>query len=81
MPAALARITAGISGLSSRGGRNSTSMPWAIMLSTSATCLAAEPAASVATSSQPHSAATFLKLSVSAMRHGLLLSLWAKPTL
>ncbi len=80
MPAPLARITAGISGSSSRGGRNSTSMPCAIMLSTSETCLAAEPPASVTMRSQPHSSAVASKLAVWAMRQGLLLSLCAKPT-
>jgi hypothetical protein len=47
MPARFASITAGISGFSSRGARKIMSTPWAIMLLTSATCLAAEPAASV----------------------------------
>jgi hypothetical protein len=47
MPAFLAAMTAGISGFSSRGARKMKSTPCAIMLLTSATCLAAEPAASV----------------------------------
>ena len=47
MPAFLAAITAGISGFSSRGGRKMKSTPCAIIELTSATCLAAEPAASV----------------------------------
>jgi hypothetical protein len=51
-----------------------------MMLSTSATCLAAEPPASVMMRSQPHSSAAASKLAVSAIRQGLLDSLWAKPT-
>ena len=47
MPAFLAAMTAGISGFSSRGARKITSTSWAIIELTSATCLAAEPAASV----------------------------------
>src|SRR6478735_8073584 len=46
----------------------------------SATCLAGELLASVMTICQPHLAATSLKLLVSASRHGLLLSVCAKPT-
>jgi hypothetical protein len=40
-------MTAGIRGFSSRGARKIRSTPWAIIELTSATCLAAEPAASV----------------------------------
>ena len=47
MPAFLAAMTAGTSGFSSRGERKMASTPWAIIELTSATCLAAEPAASV----------------------------------
>jgi hypothetical protein len=47
MPARLAAITAGISGFSSRGARKIRSTPCAIIELTSATCFAAEPAASV----------------------------------
>ena len=47
MPAFLAARTAGSSGFSSRGARKMKSTPWAIMQLTSATCLAAESAASV----------------------------------
>ena len=47
MPAALAAFSAGISGFSSRGGKKIASTPCAIIEFTSATCLAADPAASV----------------------------------
>src|SRR3712207_8867996 len=43
----LAFMTAGISGFSSRGARKIASTPCAIMEFTSATCFAADPAASV----------------------------------
>ena len=56
-------------------------MPWAIMLSTSATCLAAEPPASVTIRFQPQDSAVSWKDLVSAIRQGLLDSLCAKPTL
>jgi len=56
-------------------------MPCAIKLSTSATCFAADPPASVSTRSQPQVAAVSWKLFVWAIRQGLLLSVWAKPTL
>src|SRR6201996_9537371 len=44
------------------------------------TCLVLEPLASVIPICQPHLAAMSLKLLVSARRHGLLLSVCAKPT-
>src|SRR5471032_4203 len=80
MPAFFACKTIGASGFSSRGGNTIKSTCWAIMLWMSATCFDAELFASVITICQPHFAATSLKLLVSASRHGLLLSVWAKPT-
>ena len=49
--------------------------------STSATCLAAEPAASVTIRSQPQVSAVSWKDLVSAMRQGLLLSIWREADL
>src|ERR1700730_8538270 len=79
MPAFLACNTIGASGFSSRGGNTIRSTCCAIMLWISATCFDAELFASVITSCQPQFAAMSLKLLVSARRHGLLLSVWAKP--
>src|SRR3954447_2980784 len=53
----------------------------AIRESTSVTCLAAEPPASVTTISQPLLAASSCMLLVSARRHGLSLTVWENPTL
>jgi hypothetical protein len=47
MPACLACLTAVASGFSSRGGSQITSTFWAMQDWTSATCLAADPAALV----------------------------------
>src|SRR5471032_205080 len=80
MPAFFSCNTIGASGFSSRGGNTIKSTCCAIMLWISATCFDAELFASVITICQPHFAATSLKLLVSARRHGLLLSVWAKPT-
>ena len=82
MPAFLAAITAGISGFSSRGARRMTSTCWAIIELTSAHLLGGRAGGvGVDELVQPRLAASSFMLAVCARRHGLLLSVWAKPTL
>ena len=80
MFACFADWSAGASPSNSRGARRMTSTFWAMRSSTSETCFAVCPCASVTTSFTPRFAASSRRLFVSAMRQGLSLSICENPT-